>query len=364
MSDSHGELELQKPISEHSIYVRNLIPANISENYSINPMFENIAKEDDIRKGIVAFRDFLYLFCDRLITDGYLYTKPKKTKNPADYDFLHNINNMLIYIGNNGEFNEKKDTLLITKIPLFADINPKISTVKQIETLKFLSLCGFVFNDIDLQSKKSNIENIQVLEILYPANPTMLIGLKVLSMADIELRSRRYSNDDNLLRCDYRLIKSEDTDMLEILEDFLYPLPEDIQTFAIELHKKYIGIGMTCIKLSDNAIHFAYAYTKNSKRNLSERDIYQMRTWEFYLSVKHGYCIFVRSKKTDKYEEVIERFNSSLQEKIAKGYGCDRKLRNEICQGGCQGIKLPLDKSIFEIKEDINIWIDSELGIC
>ena len=120
-------------------------------------------------------------------------------------------------------------------------------------------------------------------------------------------------------------------------------------------------MGMTCVILNDNAVHFAYSYIKNSKRALSKRDIYQQRVWEFYLSMKHGYCLFVRAKKTDKYTDVIKKFPQYLQKIIAKGYGCDRKLRNERCQGGCQGIRVPLDDTIIEMKRDIEIWLDNEI---
>jgi len=118
---------------------------------------------------------------------------------------------------------------------------------------------------------------------------------------------------------------------------------------------------MTCATLNDDAVHIFYAYIKNGKQALSLREMYQRRIWEFYLSVKHGYCIFVRAKKTEKYADIIEKFPLSLQEIIAKGYGCDRKLRNEPCQGGCQGIRLPLDGAILEMQQNIEIWLDHEL---
>ena len=79
------------------------------------------------------------------------------------------------------------------------------------------------------------------------------------------------------------------------------------------------------------------------------------------LSVKYGFCLVVRMKKADKYADIIERFPLSLQEKISLGYGCDRKLRNEPCQGGCQGIRIPFDNSVLEMKKDIEIWLDNEV---
>jgi len=361
MSANHGDIVTQKPINEYAKYIKNLIPANIPKTYALKPMFENVASEENIRNGVIAFRDFLYLFCDRLISEGHLYAKPQKTKNPTDYPFLNNINHLLIDIGYHSKLAESGDSLLITEIPSFTTPKPKVPSSKQIECLQFLALCGFVFTGIDLAAKTLNITELPLLEVSYPNNPILLTGLKALSVAAIELRVRFYNNADNLLRCDYRVMKAEDTDVLYVLKDILHPLPEKLQKFALSLHQRYIDMGMTCVILNDNEVHFAYSCVKNSKRILSIRDIYQQRIWEFGVSMKYGYCLTVRAKKTDKYADVIKKFPLYLQEKIAQGYGCDRKLRNEPCQGGCQGIRIPLDESILEIKQDIEIWLDNEV---
>lgn len=374
MSTYHGGPVTQKPISEIAKYIKNLIPANIPETYVLKPMFENVASEEDIRNGVIAFRDFLYLFCDLLISDGHLYFKLQKNpKNATDYPFLYIITDLLADIGYHSKLAESGDSLLITEIPSFtASIDekgnkkkPKNPVSKLIECLRFLAHCGFVFTGIDLEAKTLNISEVQLLEVSYPNAPILLTGLKAMSIADIELRVKRYKNDnnhDNLLRCDYRLMKPEDKDVLDVLKDFLHPLPEKVQKFALELHRHYIDMGMTCATIiSTFEVHFVYSYIKNSRRVLSSRDIYQLRMWEFALSTRYGYCLVVRAKKTDKYADVIEKFPLSLQEKIAKGYGCDRKLRNEPCQGSCQGIRLPLEDSILSISKDIETWLDKEV---
>jgi hypothetical protein len=69
-----------KPISEVAEFLKKLIPANIPETYALKPIFENLASEVDIRNGVVAFRDFLYLFFDCLISNGHLYAKPPKNR--------------------------------------------------------------------------------------------------------------------------------------------------------------------------------------------------------------------------------------------------------------------------------------------
>ena len=359
MSTNHGETVMQKPISEIAEYIKNVLPANIPETYGLKPMFENIGEEENIRKGVAAFRDFLYLFCDRLISDGHLFVAPKKTKNPSDYPFLHNINNLLVDMGYYGRLNE--NVLMIDGIPLFTSQKPKITGPKIMECLRFLALCGFVFKGIDLEAKAFKIGGGPV-EVTYPDNPILLTGLKAMSAADMELRKRRYSNDDNLLRCDYRLIKRESTDIIDVLKDYLHMLPERTQKTALELHQRYLAAGMTC---AENIWMFnariGYSYVKNSRKALSPREVYDRRMWEFLFSLKHGNCLVVRAKKTDKYMDIIEKFPLALQEKIVKGYGCDRLRRGEPCQHGCQGILIPLDDSILNIKRDIETWLDYEL---
>jgi hypothetical protein len=97
----------------------------------------------------------------------------------------------------------------------------------------------------------------------------------------------------------------------------------------------------------------SYANIGKSGKVLAARGKYQKRVWEFSNSIKNGYCIFVRAKKTAQYADVIETFPEYLRGLIAKGYGCDRK-RGERCQGGCQGIRIPLNGEILKIDSEIN----------
>lgn len=82
MSANHGETVMQQPISEYVKYIKNLISVNIPETYTLKPLFENVANEENIRNGVIAFRDFLYTFCGRLLSDGHLYAKPQKNEEP------------------------------------------------------------------------------------------------------------------------------------------------------------------------------------------------------------------------------------------------------------------------------------------
>ena len=360
-----------KPISEVAEYLKNLIPASIPERYALKPMFESVASEESIRSGIAAFRDFFYLLFDRLISDGHLYAKPPKTPSGmTDYPFLHNMTNLLVDIGYYGSPDKGGDILVITEIPLCTastDENgkkksPRIPASGLMECLRFLTLCGFVFPGADLDAKSITVSETQPLNVSYPNNPILLEGLKALSIADMELRAgRRYWNDNNLLRCDYRLLKAGDTDVLDELKDLLFPLPERVQEFAVKLHQRYTDMGLTCVVIIRDGVSFSYSSVGKGQKVLSPQDMYQQRLWAFTYSIRHGYSLFVRSRKTGKYAGVIETFPQSLQEKIATGYGCYRKLGRERCQGDCQGIRIPLDDTILDIGGSIETWLDCEM---
>jgi len=305
-----------------------------------------------------------------LISEGHLYAKPPKNPTSVtDYPFIHNITNMLVDIGYYGKLAVNGGSLLITEMPsctASVDANgkktsPKIPASGQTDCLRFLELCGFIFAGIDLKAKMVNISELK--EVSYPANPIVLAGLKALSIADMELRAgRRGWGDNNLLRCDYRLMRADNTDILDVLKDFLHPLPEKVQSFALKLHQRYVNMGMTCSMRVLGDYNFAYAFVSKSRGELSPTDIYGKSIWQLSYSMRNGYCLVVRAKKTDKYADVIARFPVSLQGIIARGYGCDRKLRGERCQQGCQGIRIALDDTILNIGDDIEKWLDSEVS--
>jgi len=206
-----------------------------------------------------------------------------------------------------------------------------------------LALCGFDFGDADLSAKSLVISETKPLEVSYLDNPVLLVGLKALAIVDIERRNgRAFWNDHNLLRCNYRLLMTNKSDITDELNDFLSPLPEKVREFALNLHLRYTRIGLDCtLRILDDT-SFSYAYINERNKNLSARDKYQKRIWAFSNSMRNGYSLFVRAKKTDKYVDVIKDFPQALQEKIAEGYGCYRKFGRERCQVDCQGIRLPL----------------------
>ena len=109
-------------------------------------MFGNISNEENIREGVLAFRNFLYQLCDILIAEGDSYDNHKKIAHVFDdrvsisvyYPFLHNVKCLLLNIGFHSVLTENAQSLTIGN-NIF---NTKIPVSKSIECLRFLTDCG------------------------------------------------------------------------------------------------------------------------------------------------------------------------------------------------------------------------------
>lgn len=356
---------MQNTLSDMSRYIKNIIPVNIPKTYVIKSMFKSISSEKNIRNGVLAFRDFLYLFCGCLITDGSLYDNSlKNTKKDVShssliisYPFLNDVKSILISIGYHGELNEDGASILLGDWQsLTSELGPggywksaaKITVPRLIKGLRFLTYCGIHFNGIDLDTEKPDMSKIASLEITYPDNPVMLIGLKVMSIASKELHINNV-NDDIFIRCDYRMLIDEEIDITSILKDIIHLLPAGVQDFVLELHRHYLNEGLRC-KAAWKNLGFRITYSYKSKE-----------LWSLSVSVNSGYRILIKAKNTHKYADVIEKFPLALQEKISKGYGCEKKRFGEPCQHGCHGFSFSLDDSTLDISRYLQIWLDKEL---
>ena len=356
---------MQKTIGDMASYMKQLLPVDIDENYEIDTRFTGITDEENIRKGVIAFRAFINELYDCLLENLSICEIPRKGKEKfsdettltVEFPFLNNIKSILINIGHHGVLSEESDSLIINswdnlslKRSLNKNSTTKISVPQMMKSLRFLDQCGISFTGIDLSEKKPDVSMIETIKVSYPDNPNMLIGLKVLGLAQNELATRK--NDDILLRCDYRMLGNRNNDISSILKGFLNPLSDPIQNFVRLSHEHYLDLGMECnVELGFFCTQFVYSYKKKP-------------LWRFSQSFHNGYRIILKTKNTAKYAEVIAEFPDQLRKRITKGYGCDRKkgTGHGNCNRGCEGFSFPLDESIFNISNELKIWQDNELS--
>ncbi|MCL2095383.1 MAG: hypothetical protein FWH10_00595 [Oscillospiraceae bacterium] len=352
---------MQRTLSGTTLYFKTLMPEDIPGIYPLKPALKSIGDDESIRSGVLAFRDFLRVFYDRLIADGGLYDKPPKQPEsgghpgPPNYPFLTNAKSVLVNIGYHGELAGNGASLSLGGWqPLTSIISSegrylkaKISVPKLIEALRFLTYCGVCFEGIDLDAGKPGMSNVTSLNVSYPDNPAMLTGLKVMSVAQKDFHVR--GNDYAFLRCDYRALGDGDIDADSLFDDFGRLLSVKTRAFASGLRRRYLDRGLTC---------------RAEMRGMCLRFIFSLKNkelWTFSASPDGGCLIYIKAQNTRLYDGEIESFPPPLRELIAKGYGCERKRFGEPCQKGCHGFKVPLDDSAPDISRYIEIWLDKEL---
>lgn len=342
---------MRKTLTDLAKYLKTTLVPETQETFAIKPVFERVASPEKIWQGVLAFRAFLCRLFDVLATEGDVYDTSKKVAHEYEnrtglsvyFPFLHHVNTMLISMGYYGTLT---DGALVCGSDIF---NKKPSVPKTLECLRFLAECGVCINGIDLTDKKQSLSDIKTIKITYPDNPAMLTGLKALAIAEVDHRS--LDNQDVLLRCDYRVLKSEETDVTSIVRDTIKPLPTDVQDFVLGLHQRYLDKGLSCsVEIKGFHIYIKYSYKHKV-------------VWGLNASLNNGYHINVKPVKMDVYADTIKTFAPYLREIITQGYGCGRK-RAEIghCDGGCRGLPIPLDNSVLRMKDDIVSWFDRELS--
>jgi hypothetical protein len=360
---------MPKTLKDMANHLKNIITPDIPDTYTINSIFENIANEEDIREGVLAFRNFLYQLCDTMIVEGDSYDSHKKNAHEFDdrvtisvyFPFLHNVKCLLLNIGYHGELTESGQSLTV-EINIF---NAKIPVSKYIECLQFLTNCGILIDGINLNEKKPDLLKAESITITYPNNPTMLTGLKIMAIAEIEFGNNANTSkinksnsisycrfSDILLRCDYRVLKNDRTDdVFSILKDTMRPLSSNVQDFILLLHQRYLDKGLKCnVDIKDLWIKIEYTYKSKE-------------IWGINVSLNNGYQINIKAKNTHKYADTIEKFPSFIQKMIEKGYGCGIKRGiSDHCNGGCQGFRFSLDGSIIDLGNVIETWLDTELS--
>lgn len=355
---------MQKTLKDMGKHLKNLISSEIPEIYTVNPVFSNVSREENLREGVLAFRNFLYRICDGLISEGNGYDSRKKMAHVFDdritlsvyYPFLHNVKYLLLNIGLHSELTDNEQCLTVGN-NIF---NSKIPLSKSLECLGFLTDCGMQFEGIDLGVKKMALSKIESIKICYPENSVMLIGLKAMAIAEAEFGVNGYKASgisycrfsDILLRCDYRVLMNSDTEVLSIVKDTINPLSCHVQEFVLQLHQWSLDKGFKCdVEIKDLWVKIKYSYKRNE-------------IWGINASLNNGYQINIKAKNMTHYGGAIEKFPSLLQKMIEKGYGCGKKRGiSPSCDGGCRGFRISLDDSVLELRNAIEIWLDKELSL-
>mgnify|MGYP000969587511 CR=1 FL=1 len=344
---------MRKNIKDLALYLKTIIVPESHDNYPVKSMFEDFTNQIT-RDGVNEFRRFLIQLFDLLIIEGDNYDNYKKIPHvyenritlSVNFSFLHNVKTILMNLGTLGVFTENKE-YLVCNGNLF---DPRVSITQTIEVLKFLIKCGLEFDGVNLTDKKTLLDT-NLIKVSYPKKSQMLIGLKVMSLAEVRYGS--LVNQDVFLRCDYRVLSGEAVDIVAIIKDTIRPLSTDVQKLVLSLHQHSINKGYKpIVEIKGFWIYIKYLYKRKE-------------IWGINQSLNNGLHINIKATNMSKYSDLIETFPQIIKDVIAEGFGCGRKISSiGHCNGGCRGMIIPLDKYILDINDDIIKWFDMEISFC
>ena len=351
---------MQKTLADMANYLIRLLPKKIPDDLALDTIFNDIAHTRSMREGVGAFRDFMYCVYKHLVLVGARYDKPKKEAHPfvdgtniaPAYPFLCSIASILTNIGIHGELCENGQTITLANTDALIATNnisrAKLTASKTTDCLLFLIECGLQVEGIELGADKPCLPILTPIAFSYPKNAAMLIGLKVMAIAQCQLVTS--SIQDILLRCDYRALANAEIDIFATLKDLILPLSDDVQETVIRLHEEYMSHGYKCTYY---ALRFFFRFTYYCRSK---------ELWRLNISLNNGCTISIKSTNSNKYPDVVKKLPQQLQDKIAKGYGCGKKLGiTDSCDGGCRGFRVAIDDNFVGIYDNVKAWIDAEM---
>jgi len=213
-------LSSESTLGDMARHLQSLLPVEIPASYPIKSMFINIEIEENIRNGMVALLDFMRLFYGLLAENSKQYDKPKpqsrlgKTPSIAvDFPFIYHTKSVLLNIGYHSKLNENVLSFsgIKTLNPIICcegmEATTKISMPKLIACISFLNDCGMYFEGIDFDTHSHNMADDRFIEVTYPDNPDVLVGLKIMAIAQRDLQWK--TKDEVFMHCDYRALASD-----------------------------------------------------------------------------------------------------------------------------------------------------------
>jgi len=252
-------------------YFKALVIPHTPDGFTVAERFKYGLTDAEIRKGIDAFRIFLYTLFDKLIAEkDKIDLKTRHNYNPYSNTDKHDIRMcfpsiydliiILLSFGIHGKLETKPEkNICINGKDLFTVICPitekynslnKMSGERKLEMFRLLSDVGIRFNGADF-SDEVDFSKVETFTITHVKNEFFPVGLKLLSEAT--LNNKHYIKLNNLfvavfLRCDYYPLVNAVPKKHKIkINDIAHTQSPDVREWILSTNKflTHHGCGLT-----------------------------------------------------------------------------------------------------------------------
>jgi hypothetical protein len=269
----------QLNLADICMHLKAAVIPHTPDDFIIAEKFKLGLTDEELKAGIEAFRSFLHRLYDALAENKDRFDVKTGKQNgtiPARFPIIEDLGAILFQMGFHGKLETEpkneliiygEDMLKVSKTQKYRHLI-KMSKKRKMELFDFLSDLGFYFEEADF-SDTIDFSKIGVFYVQYENDDIMLTGLKLMALAQANVKAKydRYSNI--LMRGDfYPLANAELKPPTVNIADYANTQPSEIKEWIVDLDKL---LTQTC-KVTGNSQYFlcggVFEYTSRKTKNL------------------------------------------------------------------------------------------------
>ena len=384
---------MKKDLADVCNYLKELVIADTPDDFVIAKPFTHGLSNDELKRGISAFRAFLHELYDKMAADKDKLDAAKAKKYDPEsgedsiqkcFPVINDIAVKLSTLGLHGRLETEPKMMLIVSgsdlLTPLSDTKPaamnKISNKRKQEMFNYLSEAGFYFEDLNL-SESIDFSKVGTFYVTYENDDYVILGLKLLAEAKENIKSGYQKFTTTFMRGDfYSLASSAPVKHMANAAEFANSQPPDLKSWIICLEKFLMDNGCKIVTFSlsntNGGGSFAYASRK------SNRTVCRIN-----MGISGSEIVLKGNHFGDK-NNILSELPESMLNVVKSVRGCgDCEARNpdtfKYCRHGgaykfsydgsdyecCvfEGYTFSLSEASAEERELLKKWIRYELGV-
>ena len=265
-------------LADISNHLKAAVISDTPEDFIIAETFRLGLSDEELMAGITAFRYFLYELYDALASNKDRFDV--KTSNqdgtiPARFPIIEDLGTLLFSLGFHGKLETEprnelivygEDLLKVSKMQKYRHLN-KMSKRRKMELFDFLADLGFYFEDADF-SANIDFSKTGVFYVQYENDDSMLIGLKLMALAQANVKAKYDRYSTILMRGDfYPLENTEPKPPTVNLVDYANTQTPEIKEWLIDLNKVLIQSCKVAGRSQYSLCGGVFEYTSRKTKN-------------------------------------------------------------------------------------------------
>ena len=266
-------------LADISNHLKTAIIPQTPKDFIIAETFKLGLPDDELKAGITAFRYFLYNLYDALAANKDRFDVKTSNLNgtfPARFPIIEDLGTLLFSLGFHGKLETEPraelivhggDLLKISKMQKYRHLN-KMSKRRKMELFDFLSDLGFYFVDADF-STNIDFSNMGAFYVQYENDDSMLIGLKLMALAQVNVKAKYDRYSTIFMRGDfYPLANAEPKPPIVNIIEYANTQPPEIKEWVINLDKLLTQSCKVAGEVRYSLCDGIFAYTSRKTKKL------------------------------------------------------------------------------------------------